>query len=392
MSQLPAIRYARAQRYRVVAVDGDERAVGLAEADVGEAVDFADVERVVEVGAREGVEGVLAISTDRAVVPAAVVAEALSLPSPGRDTAEAMTNKARMRACLSQAGVRQPRHVVVSRDSDLSAAFAEIGAPAVLKPADSGGQRGLFRVESADEVRSHLSDALSFSGCGEAVLEQFIEGTELNGLLVARAGEPRLLTLSDRLRPEGEGFGVGWIHLFPSALPEPALHSARTVAAAAVRALGLRDGIAFPQLVVDAAGSAFLIEIAARIPAGQMADLVRHAVGVNLFDVAFAQALGRTVPDQLIEPRFTRPVAIRFLTAQPGVLPVGTVTRIDGLNAVRESAGILDAGLYIGIGDEIAPVRVDADRKGYVIATAASASAALARADAAAERLVVQTV
>ena len=33
-------------------------------------------------------------------------------------------------------------------------------------------------------------------------------------------------------------------------------------------------------------------EVAARIPGGQMADLVRHAVGVDLVEVALRQALG----------------------------------------------------------------------------------------------------
>jgi len=69
---------------------------------------------------------------------------------------------------------------------------------------------------------------------------------ELNGIIVVRGGEPRLLTLSDRLRPSGAGFGVGWIHQYPSSLDEVVLARARDVAYETVRVLGLRDGIAFP--------------------------------------------------------------------------------------------------------------------------------------------------
>ena len=54
-----------------------------------------------------------------------------------------------------------------------------------------------------------------------------------------------------------------------------------------------------------------------------MADLVRHAVGVDLLDVALRQALGEDVPDDVALPRFTQPLAIRFLTAEPGPLPTG---------------------------------------------------------------------
>src|SRR5712672_2066352 len=65
VSQLPAIRYAREAGHRVVAVDGDPNAVAFAFCDVAENVDFTDVDRVSEIALRAGVEGVLAISTDR---------------------------------------------------------------------------------------------------------------------------------------------------------------------------------------------------------------------------------------------------------------------------------------------------------------------------------------
>ena len=61
-------------------------------------------------------------------------------------------------------------------------------------------------------------------------------------------------------------------------------------------ALGLRNGIGFPQLIAHPDGRILMIEIAARIPGGQMADLVRHAVGVDLVEVALRFALGEPVP------------------------------------------------------------------------------------------------
>jgi biotin carboxylase len=390
ISQLPSIRHAREAGFRVVAVDADPDAVGFTSVDVAEQVDFTDVARVVEVGRRHRVAGVLAISSDRAVVPAAHVAAELGLPGIGVEVAHAMTNKAVMRGRLELAGVPQPPYRVLTHEADVLALADGLGYPCVLKPSDSGGQRGLFRIGAVEEIAEHLSEVLALSRRGEAILEEYMPGTELNGLVVVREGTPTLLTLSDRLRPEGPAFGVGWIHSFPSSLSDAALESARDVAFAAVRCLGLRDGIAFPQIIVGEDETARIVEIAARIPAGQMADVARHAIGVELFDVAIAQALGRPVPDAMVASRWVRPLAIRFLTASPGVLPVGTVTAIAGLDVVRAAPGVLAAGLYFGIGDRIGPLRVDADRSGYIVATAGSASAALERADAAMEKLVVR--
>ena len=94
--------------------------------------------------------------------------------------------------------------------------------------------------------------------------------------------------------------------------------------------LGLRDGIAFPQLIVDRAGRIQLIEIAARIAAGQMADLVRVAKGIDLIEIALRQCVGMPIPNSLVTPNRSQPLAIRFFTAAPGVLPVGSVTSIEG--------------------------------------------------------------
>lgn len=389
MSQLPAIAQARASGRRVVAVDADPDAVGFAEADVVAAVDFADVERVVEVGRRERVDAVVAISTDRAVPAAAAVAERLGLPGIGTAIAHVMTDKAAMRDRLRDHGIPQPPFGVLGNGQVPASALEAVGLPAVLKPADSGGQRGVYRIADRDELLDRLPEALAHSRTRRAILERFVPGRELNGIVVVRAGEPMLLTLSDRLRPPGVGFGVGWIHLYPSDLPAEQLDRAGEVAVDAVRALGLGDGIAFPQLLVAESGEVFVVEVAARVPAGQMADLVRLGIGVDLVEVALTQALGDAVPDEMVSPRFRRPIAVRFLTARPGVLPTGKVIEVDGLDQVRAAPGVLEAGVYIQVGETIRPVQVDADRRGYVIATAATAAKALELAEEAGRLLRV---
>ena len=208
--------------------------------------------------------------------------------------------------------------------------------------------------------------------------------------MIARDGEPALVTLSDRLRPPGVGFGVGWIHVYPPSIPPEQLRLAEQVAVDSVRALGLRDAIAFPQLIASPDGGVAVVEVAARIPGGQMADLVRHAVGVDLVDVALRQALGEEVPDELALPRFTQPLAIRFFTAR--ARPAADRARHANRPARRRARvrGVVQADTYLQLGETIRPVRRDGDRRGYVIAVADSPQEALARAETAATRLEVE--
>jgi biotin carboxylase len=381
--QRRAIERARELGLRVAAVDRNPDATGLAVADAPHVVDFADVGAVTEVARGERVDGVLTVSADRAVPVVAAVAERLGLPGIGTATAHAMTNKIAMRRLFAEQGVPQPRFAALRDIRSGRAALQRVGFPAVLKPADSGGQRGVFRLDSMDDLEAHLHAALAESATGETIVESFHEGIELNGLAVARAGDVALLTLSDRLRPPGIGFGVGWTHVYPTTIFADALERAEEAVVAAVHALGLRDGIAFPQLLVEEDGVPYMVEVAARIPGGQMADLARHAVGVDLVEIALLQALGREVPDELVRPKFSQPLAIKFLTASPGPLPTGVVQSVGTLDKVLAFPGVVQADVYIQPGETIRPVRLDGDRRGYVIAVADTNLEALERAEAA---------
>ncbi len=374
---------------RVVAVDRNPDAEGLRLADIPRVIDFSDAEAVLAGLSDLEIDGVLTVQAERAVPIVARVAEALGLPGIGAETARAMTHKPTMRERLAHAGVPQPRFTSLQASAELPCAIEKVGFPAVLKPANASGQLGVSRVESADDLEARLEAAIAASPTGEAILEQFVEGTEMNGIVVLRDGEAISVTFCDRLHPPGKSFGVSWIHLYPPSVEGEQLAEAERVAADAARALGLTTGIAFPQLITTPEGGVAVVECAARI-GGMMAELIMHSVGWDLLEVQLRLALGEEVSDELVRERFRQPVAIRFLTASPGILPLGRVTGVGPLEPVLACPGVLDAALYMVAGEVIRPVMVISDRRGYVIATGATREEALERAEAAAELVVVE--
>jgi biotin carboxylase len=376
---------------RVVAVDRNAEAPGFAEADAGEAVDFSDADAVAEAGRRHSVDGVMTLASDAAVPIVAAVAEKLGLPGIGSETAHLATNKIAMRRVFAERGVPQPQFAAVREIVDARAAARTIGFPAVLKPADSAGQRGVFLLHSIEDL-AQLPFALAASSSGEAILEAYHEGREINTLVVAREDDARLITASDRIRPQGVGFGVALAHSYPSTLFGDALAEVERVALAAVKAIGLRNGIAYPQLLVSPERNEVrVVEIAARIPGGQMVEVPRYGIGVDLVEVALRQALGEEVPDDLIAPRFQQPFAIRFLTAEPGPLPTGVVRLVGPLDKAAAFPGVDRVETWIETGETIRPVQTDGDRRGYVIALGSTNLEALERAEAAAGLIDVLT-
>ena len=91
-----------------------------------------------------------------------------------------------------------------------------------------------------------------------------------------------------------------------------------------------------------------------------------------------------------MRPRFEQPLAIRFLTAEPGPLPTGRVVRVGSLEKVLAFPGVVQAETYLQVGETVRPVRLDGDRRGYVIAVADTNLVALERAEAAARLVDVE--
>ena len=194
----------------------------------------------------------------------------------------------------------------------------------------------------------------------------------MNGIVIARDGEAIPLTLSDRLRPPGVGFGVGWIHVYPATIYGDQLEESERVAAHTVRALGLRDRDRVP--AADRAprrprDRGRVRGAHPRRADGRPRPRTRSASTSSRCSCGWRSA--RSCRTSSCTPRFRQPLAIRFLTAEPGPLPTGRVTR-DRLarQGARVSRASCRPTTYLAVGETIRPVRLDGDRRGYVIAIA----------------------
>jgi biotin carboxylase len=386
--QRAVIRRAREVGLRVVAIDRNPDAPGLAEAHIGRVVDFADPEAVVAEVADLEIDGVTTVQAERAVPIVARLADALGVPGIGVETARLMTNKIAMRTSLAAAGIPQPRFTTLSEPSEAQRAADEVGFPAVLKPGAGSGQHGVFRVESVPEIREHVREAVAVSPGEDAIVEEYVEGIEMNGIVVVREGQVLLTALGDRLRPSGRGFGVSWIHLYPPHVQGELREASESIASETALTLGLRTGIAFPQLIATDDGRVLVVECAARI-GGMMGELLEHALGIDLLEIQLRLALGEEVTEEMVRPRIERPTAIRFLTAEPGHLHAGRVVRVGPLDPVLSTPGVVDASIYSVVGETIRPVQVISDRRGFVIATGETREQALESADAGAARVEI---
>jgi len=286
-------------------------------------------------------------------------------------TAVLATNKLRQREALAAGGVPQPRWEAVGE------APPELGAPCVVKAPDRQGQKGLSLVLDDDDLPDALELARRTSRAGIALVEEYVAGPEVTVIGFSSRGAFVPLAVTDRNTAEPPAFGVALAHVWPS----PHAEAAAEVTRRAVDALGIEEGPSYTQLLIGAGGPE-VIEVAARLGGGHDAELVEAATGVDLNWLALASALGTAPPADVVtetyKPRVGGAVT-RFLVAPPGVL--------ESVEVPQGLPGAVRTRIYREPGYVFTPLRRGSDRAGAVLVVGASREEALARADAAAERI-----
>jgi biotin carboxylase len=316
------------------------------------------------------IDGIVSPGTDWPVGVAARIAERAGLPHPVTPAAAVLaTNKLRQRERLAEAGVPQPRWWVVGNGDEPPA----VRGPVVVKAPDRQGQKGLSLVERADELPEAVARARSAARNGAALVEELVPGPEVTVVGFSAGGSFVALAVTDRVVAAPPAFGVALAHVWPSR----DAGRAAEVAAYAAAAIGIENGPSYTQLRLAPDGPK-VIEVAARLGGGHDAELVEAVTGVDLNGLAIDAALGGTLA---VAPPAARVggAVTRFLVAPPGLLEhVEVPEDLDGVRRVR---------IYREPGHVFAPLRRGSDRAGAVLATGGSREEALARADAAADRI-----
>ncbi|MGW1817034.1 ATP-grasp domain-containing protein [Streptomyces sp. NPDC002125] len=230
------------------------------------------------------------------LVPTARIARALGLPSNSVEVMRACRNKATARSLFAQHGVPSAAAMKARTLLEAGLATMTLGFPAVIKPAAFAGSIGVIRVDRPEELPAAFafaSEGASRSREDTGVLvEEYLDGPEFSVECVTHRGETTAVAVTRKhLGPAPYFDETG--HTVDAT--DPLLTQVAPAAAAAVRALGITDGVQHVELrLVD--GQPRLIEVNARIGGDMIGHLVRLATGIDLPRAAADLACGRA-PD-----------------------------------------------------------------------------------------------
>lgn len=304
LMQRPAIEAVKNLGYKTLIVDANPNAVCVPFADRFEPIDLKDREELAALALSLG-EKLAAVFTAGTDFSASVsyVAEKAHLPSHSFEAACNASNKVSMRRCFEKAGVSSPSFQEVERSKIASfllpGMLDEMTFPKVVKPVDNMGARGCRMIRNKSEFLAAIEDAVRYSRCGRAILEDYMDGPEFSIDALVYKGTLTITGFADR-HIFYQPYFIETGHTMPTAVDEKKRLELIACFAKAVDALGLTCGAAKADIKYTAQGP-MIGEIAARLSGGYMSGWTYpYASDLALTEQAILIALGKEPTDLLL--------------------------------------------------------------------------------------------
>lgn len=263
----------------------------------------------------------------------AEVRSRFGIPGTPPRTARLFRDKAAMKDALRAAGLPVAKHALLHSKAEGQRFAREVGLPLVLKPPAGVGAKSTFRVHTEAELGSTL-EAMRPSAQAPVLAEELLQGTEHSFETITVAGKVRANSFADYHPGCLEVLETPWVQwacVLPRAPVGPHYTLAEKAGLAAIRALGLDDGMTHMEWFARSDGSIAIGEIAQRPPGPQLCQMVGLVNDVDIY-----RAWARAVVDRAFDGGWSR----RFAAGCAYVRGVGQ-GRIVSVTGVHETWQVL---------------------------------------------------
>jgi len=266
------------------------------------------------------------------VVLAAKLRVALGVAGLSVDDAIAFRNKDIMKARVSAAGIRCPRHRGATTAAGVRAAAEEIGYPLIIKPIDGAGSMDTFRVDDAKELEAALG---RLTHVGHVNVEEFIEAEEFTFDTICVNGEMQFFNVGFyRPRPL-VARSVEWISpqtLCLRDVDSEWVAGGVQMGADVLKAMNPGNAFTHMEWYRKSDGEVVFGEIAVRPPGARTVDLMNYVSDVDLY-MGYAEAELKGTFSIDVTRKYN---AINIFKRAQGQ---GTIRRVTGLEQLVQRFG-----------------------------------------------------
>jgi len=297
--QIPPIKYALEQGHYVITCDYLPENPGHKLAHEWHNVSTTDKEAVLELSEKLKIDGIVAYASDPAAPTQAYVAEKMGLVGNPYESVQVLARKDLFREFLAKNDFLVPKSNAFYHLADAKNWLDKIGVPAIVKPVDSSGSKGVTKITTSEQLKFAFDYALQFSREKKVTVEEFFvregyqvagDGFVFNGKLTFRCwANEHFDQLVNPLVPIGESF--------PSIMSEYTQDQAHSETQRLLNLLGIKHGALNFDYHYNKNGDFSFLELGPRNGGNLIPEVIKHATGVDLIKYTVDSALGLDCSD-----------------------------------------------------------------------------------------------
>ena len=254
-----------------------------------------DKDRVLEIAKEFRAELVVSTSVDQANATAAYVSELLLLPSfYSHKTAITVSDKVSMKQFLKNNNIPSAGFFTIEKGEEIL--NRGLNYPLVVKPVDTTGSKGVFKIEGHEDFLYKIEESKSYSKSGCLLVEEFIEGEEMqfdffviDGIayfLMDRKKIKLIVSVNKVLQSVGS--------VIPSDSSNSVLDQVKIIANNIASSLDIKATPLFIQCIVKN-NKVYVLEFALRIGGGLSAALLSIVNGFDFVNASINSLLGKEI-------------------------------------------------------------------------------------------------
>lgn len=373
--QVPLIKKIKNLGYEVVNSNLYTNSVGFESADFYGVMDVRDKVKNLKLAQKYNVDAVLTDQSDIAIPTVAYVAEKIGCPGIGEGMAELFTNKFKMREFCKKNNFKYPEYRLCKTVDEAIDFMNTLKGKIIIKPLDSQSSRGIFTIETDEDMKQKFPIAQSFSNSCDCVLaERYIAGTEftIDGIVIN--GKHHSLAISQKSH---FSFNKNIASkLFFSYYNENFDYEIlRQLDNKIIEKTGIGFALTHSEYKYEN-GEYYLIEMAARGGGTKISsDIVPYMSGIDNYKLLIEAALGElstkdSLDFSLKENLRNRCALLEFLDVESKGKKITSIEGVDEIKAIPE---LLEFQLEFKVGDIVEQAQDDRTRAGFFIICAESA-------------------
>ena len=314
-------------------------------------IDLNDLDTLEKRCREEQVTAVYAGNNEFCLEKTRELAKRLGLPFYASDEGWAcMKDKSRFKEHCIACGLDVPRQYALSWPPERKE-LEKIGYPVVIKPVDGSCRLGMSICHDEKELLAGYEKALLASARGKILVEDYIEGQEMDVDFFLEDGEPVVTHVTEYLTMDVNGMRQFSLVVYPGLAYDSFLQEMYGKVKALFKHMDCRKGAAFLQ-IIRKEGKYYFLEMNYRFEGGAIWTTAKRLTGYSCVEAMVDLALGRhfSIKKEGIDLDPEGKFSAQYLVWTRGE---GKVERIEGLDDVKAMEDVEVVLERFRVGDEV---------------------------------------